>query len=191
MALDLTAYPSIAAGLFVKMTVGSTVYKFSDWTATVTIDGESYTGIGRLLNITASQSELRASRGSVTITLSGIPNTSISEILDNPIKGSRIEIRRGIFDATTGTLLAITGNPVGRFFGVVTNYSVQEEYDIDARTASNSIVLDCASRVDVLQNKIAGRRTNPQDQKIFFPSDLAMDRVPSLMKSIIDFGSPI
>lgn len=190
MALDLTSYPSIAAGLFVKMTVGSTIYKFSDWNATVSIAGDSYTGVGRLLNISSSQSELRASSGGVTITLSGIPNTSISEILDNPIKGSKIEIRRGIFDVTTGALLAITGNPVGRFFGVVTNYSVQEEYDIDARTATNTVVLDCASRVEVLQNKIAGRRTNPTDEKSFFPSDLSMDRVPSLMKSIIDFGSP-
>jgi hypothetical protein len=190
MALDLSAYPSIASGLFVKMTVNSTVYKFSDWNATVSIAGESYTGVGSLLGISASQSELRASNGSVTVSLSGIPNTSIDEILNNNIKGSAIEIRRGIIDAATGVLLAIAGNPVGRFFGVVTNYSVQEEYEVDARTASSTVILDCASRVEVLQNKIAGRRTNPQDQKIYFPSDLSMDRVPSLMKSIIDFGSP-
>jgi hypothetical protein len=190
MALDLSSYPSIAAGLFVKLTFGSTVYRFSDWIDTVTIAGDSYTGLGNLLNVSASESQLKVSSGNVTVALSGIPDTSIIDILNSAIKGSAIEIRRGIFNPTTKQLLAIAGNPVGRFFGVVTNYSIQEEYDIDARTASNTIALECASRVEMLGNKIAGRRTNPTDQKAFFSTDLSMDRVPSLMKSIIDFGAP-
>lgn len=191
MTVDLSSYSSIASGLFVKISIlPSTTWLFSDWNGTVVIAGNSYTGVGRLLNITPSESELRPSNSGVTITLSGIPNSSISEVLNAKVKGASVEIRRGVFNATTGVLLPISGNPVGRFFGTITNFGLQEEYDIDQRTATNTIILECAGKVEVLQNKIAGRRTNPNDQKKFYPSDIAMDRVPGLIKSIIDFGSP-
>jgi hypothetical protein len=95
-----------------------------------------------------------------------------------------------LFDATTGTQLAITGNPVGRFFGLVNNYSLQEDYDVTARTSSNTIVIVCSSAVEILNNKLAGRRTNPIDQKSFYPSDLSMDRVPKLVGANYQFGAP-
>ena len=193
MAIDLSSYSSIAAGLFVRIDVASLASPllFSDWSATVTVEGQSYTGLGKLLNITASGSELRTSSGDVTILISGIPNTSIAEILNNSIKGSKVEIRRVIFDPSTGVSLAISGNPVGRFFGFVNNYSLQEEYDIEGMQASNTIALQCASRIDTLMNKISGRQTNSTSQKKFFPSDLSMDRVANLTNSNFNFGAPV
>lgn len=192
MTIDLTAYQSIQTNLFVKMTVPDyATMTFSDYNRALTVDGTNYTGLGRLLAISSSSSGLRASPGDLTITISGIPNSSIAEILDNKIKGSAIEVLRVVFDASTGQKLNITGNPAGRFRGIVANYSLEEDWDSNAGTATNTIILTCASTVEILTNKVSGRRTNPTDQKALYPSDLSMDRVPVLAKSNFNFGAVV
>jgi hypothetical protein len=199
---DLTSYKAIESGLFVRLAVGeyrqasgdsptSTVLRFSDYARTVTVNSEEYQGIGRLLGITSSRSELRTSSDTITVSLSGIPNTSLTEIINSKIKGSRIEVRRVLFNPTTGAQLSITGNPVGRFFGVVNNYSLEETYDYSTRSSTNTVALVCSSQVSVLDNKVTGRRTNPRDQKSFYPNDLSMDRVPNLAGAYFNFGAPI
>jgi hypothetical protein len=74
--------------------------------------------------------------------------------------------------------------------GFVTNYSISEEYDNQARTAKSSIIFTCASKLDVLGNTSSGRRTNPDDQKALYPTDISMDRVTSLSGSNFNFGAP-
>lgn len=201
MSLDLTGYPAIQSNLFVRIQVDEyrtspgaayspTVLTFSDMLIPYTINSEEYTGLGKLMSITSSSSELRVSGGELTITLSGIPNTAIAEIVNSKIKGSPVRIYRALFDANTNQLLSVSPNPLGRYRGFVNNYSLNEDYDADSRTASNTLVLVCASSVDVLQNKIAGRKTNPESQKRYYPTDLSMDRVPALENSTFDFGAP-
>lgn len=201
MSLDLTSYASIQSNLFVRIQVdeyrnspsgGYTeqVLTFSDMLTPYTINSEVYTGLGKLMSITSSKSELRVSSGELTITLSGIPNTAIAEIVNSKIKGAPVRVYRALFNSNTNQLLAVSPNPLGRYRGFVNNYSLNEEYDSDARTASNTLVLVCASSVDVLQNKVAGRKTNPESQKRFYPSDLSMDRVPNLENATFDFGAP-
>lgn len=201
MPIDLSSYTAIETGLFVrievdyyKATAGSsptaTVLRFSDYRGTVTIDGESYVGLGKLLNITPTTSELRGSTGSITIGISGIPNTSIAEIVNSRIKGSPVKIYRMVFDPTTGTALAITGNPAGRFFGIVSNYSLEEDYSIDDRRSTNTISLICTSNMEFLDNKVTGRKMNPKGMKAFYSSDLSFDRVPSLVGANFNFGAP-
>ena len=201
MPIDLSSYTSVGTGLFARIDVEyykdspeatptNQVLRFSDYIQTVTIDGEQYLGLGKLVGITTTTSELRNSSGSITITISGIPDTSIAEIVNSRIKGSPVEVYRVMFNAATGAVLAITGNPVGRFFGVVTNYTIEEEYDIQTRRSSNTLALVCASTVDILNNKISGRRTNPTSQKLFYSTDLSMDRVPNLAGANFNFGAP-
>lgn len=201
MTLPLTPYASVQSNLFVRIEVdeytttpggsySSQVLRFSDLLTPFTIEGESYLGIGKLMAISESASELRVSGGEVVITISGIPNSSIAEIVNSKIKGSPVRIYRALFDAATGQFLSITGNPVGRFSGFVNNYSLQEEYDEQTRTSTNTIVLTCSNNVTVLSNKISGRRTNPQSQKRFYSTDTSMDRVPNLINAYFDFGAP-
>ena len=104
------------------------------------------------------------------------------------IKGSPIKVLRVFFNATTGSVLSIAGNPSGRFFGLVNNYSLDEEYDVSTRTGINTITLSCSSLTEILENKIAGRKTNPSSFKSYYSTDLSMDRVPSLVNSNFDFG---
>ena len=46
------------------------------------------------------------------------------------------------------------------------------------------------SAINQLNNKVAGRRTNPIDQAEFYPGDQSFDRVPALAKSNFNFGAP-
>ena len=101
-----------------------------------------------------------------------------------------MRVYRLFSNPSTGAVLSIAGNPAGRFRGYVNNYSLQEEWDNQTRTATNTIVLQCASSVDVLNNKIAGRKTNPESQKRFYPTDVSFDRVPNLENATFNFGAP-
>ena len=187
--LALTSYGSIESNLFIKITLTSSTLLFSDRLISTVINGDTYVGLGKLLSVSGSNSELRSSSGEITIGISGVPNSMISDIIAANIKGNNITITRGLFNATNGTFLsAITGNPIKRFAGYVNNISLEEEFDIDTRTSANTLLLTCSSNVDILDNKISGRKTNPVSQKKFYASDLSMDRVPSLESSYFDFG---
>lgn len=191
MTIDLSGYSNVQTGLFVSIDInGTDILRFSDYNATITIDGHEYKGLGQFVNITTSTSELKSSTGNVTLTLSGVPSTSITDITPLGLKGAKVIVQRIFFDAVTQTVLAISGNPVGRFFGIIDNYTLNEEYDINSRTSMTSISFTCSSLVDLLENKIAGRKTNPSSYKSFYPSDSSMDRVPSLVGANFDFGVP-
>ena len=152
-------------------------------------DGFTYTGLGVMMNITASTSELRPSSGELTISVSGIPNESIWQILNSKFKGCSVFVYRVLFDATTGAQLDLVGgNPLARFRGFVNNYSLQEEYDTNSRTSSNTLLFICKSSLDVLQNKVSGRLTNPVSESKFFTNDPTFDRVPALQNTSFNFG---
>ena len=188
MTIDLSSYSAIQTAMFCRIDIpGYQVLRFSNFNKTTTIDGESYTGIGNLLGITASTSEIRATNKELTITISGIPSGNISDVLSYKIKGSSIRVYRGIFNPNTSELLGISGNPVLKFQGLINNYSLNEDWS--GQSATNTIGLICTSVVGLIQKKISGRRTNPVDQKNFFAGDLAMDRVPAIAGSNYNFGA--
>jgi hypothetical protein len=200
MTLALDNYASVQSNLFVKIecpyyksSAGATPtgyeFLFSDRVGTYFVEGGGYVGLGKLLSITSSASELRSSSSDLTITVSGIPNSSLAELIHSRIKGSKVTIRRVVFNSNTGVILPITGNPMTRFIGFVNNMALDEEYDTENRISSNTVVLSCSSVVDVMQNKISGRRTNPASMKRFYSSDISMDRVPTLINSYFDFGA--
>lgn len=205
MSINLSSYDTIGSALLVRITVGAykanasatasqQILKFSDSNTSITVvtdqGNETYIGTGQLMAVTTSSSELRASASEITISLSGIPNSSIEEIVNSSIKGSRVEVYRVITDPSTNQPLNITGNPVGRFFGIITNYTLDEDYNVGERQSTNTITLVCSSWIGVLDKKIAGRKTNPYDQKLFYPGDTSMDRVPSLVGANYQFGAP-
>jgi hypothetical protein len=196
--IDLSTYSAVRTALFVKIKIdeyrttssGSftpTVLAFSDHNDNFTIDGQQYVNVGRLMNVTATNSELRSSSNSVTISLSGIPNSAIAEIVNSKIKSAPVDIYRAFFNPSTAAQI---GTTQGRFRGFVNNYSLQEDYDVNTRVSSNTIILECASSIDILSRKVTGRKTNPESQKKYFANDLSMDRVPTLENTTFDFGAP-
>ena len=192
MAVDLSAFDSIQSNLFVRIDLSYTseVLTFTDTRDTWDLNTgpgnslEEYVGLGELMGVTSTSSELRSTSREITITISGIPNTSITEIMNSRLKGSRCNIWRLIQDPITRNPLYLSG----RFNGIVTNYAINEEFDPVSRTASNTISIMCSGIVDVLANTTKGRRTNPQDQRYWVPNDAAFDRVPDLVGAYFDFG---
>jgi hypothetical protein len=191
MALNLSTYSSIQANLFVRLDIpGYQVLTFSDYHRSYSYGGTNYQGLGQLLSISNTENSLRASPEELTITISGIPTANIPAILNNKIKGSKVDIYRIFFNPTTGVFLNISGNPAGKFKGIVNNYNIVDDLSEGSDSGTISIVLSATNVVDLLNNKVTGRRTNPLDHQEFYPNDQSMDRVPGLAKSNFNFGAP-
>ena len=203
MTVNLSTYNQVACALLVRITIEkyrsiveepyrTEILKFNDSKYTITLvnkDGQNevYTALGNFVSITDTRSELRASNTELTIGIAGIPNSAISEISSSMFKGSKVEIYRVIVDAATGTPLAIDGNPVGRFFGIVSNYSFNETWNLGQST--NIINIICTSHINNLQHQIKGRRTNPYDESLLYPTDNGFSRVPTIIGASYDFGT--
>jgi hypothetical protein len=195
MSVNLTSYRDLRAATFVRIEVDeyrtsssasytSQILRFSDHDTNFTIGGETYTPVGKLLSITNTTSEMRATGNAITITLSGIPNSAINEIVHSKLKGSTVNIYRAYF-TQAGSQIGTTQN---RWIGAIGNYALDEDYDVLNTIASNSIQLDCICTVELLQDKRAGRKTNPVSMQSFFANDTSFDRVPGLVDAQFDFG---
>jgi len=185
----LSTYKSVETALIVKLELPDGDLLFSDYNTALIADGQTVEGLGRFIAITNTTSELRVSNDTLTLSLSGIPDSSLQSLINSRMKGSYVSVIRVFFDPVTKDFLDIPQNFLGRFFGVVNNYSLDEEWDYTARTSKNTVAIVCSSLVSVLERKYAGRRTNPDDQKKFYPGDLAFDRIPALVNSNFQFGA--
>ena len=192
MSVDLSPYRSIQTNLFVRLDIPNyEVLTFSDYYKSYTLAGTTYQGLGQLLSVTDTTLSLRAAPEELTLTISGIPEGNIADVLNTKIKGSKLDIFRAFFNPNTGELLNIAGNPAGKFRGVISNYSIVDDLEEGSSSGTFSIVLVATSVVDLLNNKVTGRRTNPLDQEEFYPGDESFNRVPALAKSNFNFGAPV
>lgn len=202
MAIDLSNYKQIGSALTVKIEVeqyksssnenlpySSQVLTFSDSLYPLTVNGQQYVPLGNLMSVSSTTNELRSSGSSLTVAVAGIPTSRMREILNSKFKGSAISIHRVVFDAETNAVLNITGNPAGRFFGVVDNYSIDESWDQENRTSSLTIAFECTSLQAMLENKVSGRKCNSESHRAFYPNDPSMDRVTALAGANFDFGA--
>jgi len=188
MSYNLSGYSAIWTAFFVQINVQDyQILRFSNFYKPYTIAGQSYASLGSLMSVGDTVSELRLSDQELTITLSGILSSNINSVLSYKMKGSPVMVRRGLFNANTGVAIV---EPIGKFIGLVNNFSLNEEYNVVDKNSSVSVVLTCASIVGLLQTKVAGRRTNPTDEKLYYPNDLSMDRVPNLSSANFNFGAP-
>lgn len=194
--LNLSGYRSIRTALFVRIQIDeyrvepgdsftSEVLLFSDHNSDYTINSEVYENLGNFINISSSKSELRATSDNLTITIAGIPIGSVKEIINSKIKSSPVTVYRGYFDNSTNALI---GTIQGKFKGIINNYSLIEELDFDTRSGTASIQLECTSNIEILGNKVSGRKTNPISMKKFYNTDSSFDRVPTLENTTFDFG---
>lgn len=189
--INLSAYDSIQTNLFVKIAYpDGTKDLISDYHKDYTIDGDIYNGLGELISVSPTEDTLRAAPGNIEVVISGLPVSTVQGALAADLKGSDIIVSRAFFDADTGEPLVLSENPAGKFLGIVNNFSIENSLSMGDDTGSVTIILECSSILEYLQNKIAGRRTNPLDQKAYDSNDVSMDRVPSLARSNFDFGAP-
>lgn len=194
----LNDYTHIRTAVYVKMEIAEywngtafeeQIIGFSDDYADLVFDNVLYTALGNLMSVTSTFSDLESTSDTVTIVLSGIPNRSIEEIVKSKIKSAPVTIYRGFFNADGSVINDLDiDNLLLRFEGYVNNYSLQEDWDAETRTASNTIAIDVGSKVDVLQRKVSGRKTNPVNMARYYPSDKSFDNVPALVDQKVNFG---
>jgi hypothetical protein len=181
--------PKISSAEFVKLTVfndfadptDTSIYTFSSAYKQETIDGQVYLPLGGLLAVGAQNRDLRVTSGDTVVALSGIGANNIFLVLGTKIRGSEILISRGFYNDS-----GILGNSYIRFRGIVTSYAIQEDREGD--TDDFSCAVSASSYVNVLGNRIAGRKTNEESWKSFNPTDTSMDQVYSIAGVNFDFG---
>jgi len=177
----------ISSCLLIDLTLDSTTYYISSAYKPVTYNSNTYTELGSFLQISDFQEDVRTTNGDISITLSGIPSEQnyLSLILTTPIKGGNVVVRRGFYDTSSHEL--DTSEVYDRFTGVITNFAIQEDFT-PTQTLTNSVTVTCASINTILENKVTGQRTNPDDRARLFPNDAVFDRVPELYNISFDFG---
>ena len=198
MTLPLTGYRSIGSALLIKIAVpDEPVTYFTTYHLPLTVGSDTYVGLGNLISLDMTTSDLRVSPRDMTLTISGLNSTVLTNTgLGYPyygslIRGSVITIQRYLFDPDTRLGLSLDVNPVGRFSGIVSNFIITETSDqlLAQRLGSVVIVLTCSSYISLLAAKTTGRRTNSQDQRRFYPADSSMDRVTAIANANFVFGA--
>jgi hypothetical protein len=181
--------PYVNNAEFVKLTIvnpdGSTVvHTFSSSYRNEVIGDANYLALGGLLMVGTQQRDLRVSSADTTVTLSGLSSDNIYLVLGTQIKGSLIEIWRGFYDDNYNLV-----NTVKRFDGIITSYTITEDRE---ETIDNFVIsVNCSAYKVVLENRIAGRKTNSQSWKEFNPTDVSMDKVQTLDGAYFNFGKPV
>lgn len=174
-SLDLSSYSAVKQASFVRMVIPSYgVLRFSNHDVKMNItetDGISYEylPLGILLGISEFNNELSPSGNDVTISMSAIDQSFVASMMDYKLKGGQVTIRRAFFNATTGVLLNIAGNPSVRFKGVIANYSFNDEFNQFSNEATTTVSVSCSSIVKVFEQKIVGQYTNDNDRKYNYP----------------------
>ena len=188
---SLTTFTSVQENFFVELNINGSNTRFSDYHVAYSIDGNSYDALGSLLGITPTATNIRATAETLGITISGIPSSNLNIIQNSNIKGSYVKVTRVFFNPITGSLLGTTEtNPSVRFRGTVSNFSAHETFNSINNTSTFTLGLEVENILSQLTNKVGGRRTNPTDEKKFFPTDISFDRVPVIKNTSFDFGKP-
>lgn len=174
---------------FVKITIyneygnvaNTTTLTFSSSYKEETIGNVTYDPLGGLLAVGNQSRNLRATSGETTIALSGIDGNNIYNALATKIRGSEVEVLRGFYNNNM-----VLTNTYPRFRGIVTSYAISEEREstIDNFTVS----IGASSYKTVLENRIAGRKTNKESWQFFDPNDTSMNQVYAISGVQFDFG---
>jgi len=190
MATTITAVQGdhIVSCILIDLTLDGTTYYISNAYKPVTFNSNTYTELGSFLAMDAITDDIKTTNGDLSISLSGIPSDAdyMNIILTSKIKGGEVIVRRGFMDKND--LELDISQVFTRYSGIITNFAVTEDVDIIAKKNSNSITITVASLNQLLQNKVKGQFTNPEDRKRLFANDQIFDRIPDLQNLHFDFG---
>ena len=183
---------NINSAEFIKLTIYNdvnnptdiSVYTFSSSYKEETIAGQTYSPMGGLLAVGIQQRDIRVTSADTSLTLSGISGDNIYVVLGNKIRGSKLEITRGFYN--DNYVLTSTAH---RFTGIVTSYNISEErHDL---VDNYTVTLNASSFRYVLENRIAGRKTNRESWQQFYVFDGSLNNLYSISDQQFDFGMPV
>lgn len=170
----------------------TTTYYISNAYQNITYNGHAYTALGYFLNMSEMQNDIKTTNNQINIGLSGVPSDLVGDpgflnlALNSQIKGSRIRIYRAFFGEDPDNFEVYQ-----RFYGYISNFSLNETWDDSTRMESQSVVLQCSSLNGIIERQYSGRRTNENDQQLWYPDDIGMSRVKVIANASFDFGKKI
>jgi hypothetical protein len=177
---------------FVRITTASATYRFATTPTAITVsavDANAFTGLSQLVSIGSATRDIKSTANETTVTLVGIDTTMLSLVLGAGIKGSKIEMWHGFFDAA-GALITTggTGGLYQYFTGFINSFSISEQWSEEIRGYAGAITVSASSIQLVLQNRTAGRYTNDNSWKSFNSTDTSMNRVNFIQTINYAFG---
>jgi hypothetical protein len=181
--------PSIQQAEFIRLTLPSNTYTFCNAAAAITVNGIQFTNLGSLLQLSDIKRDVKANSSDLSVSLTGVDGTNIAIVLGAEIKGSRIEVWRGFLDSNNQIIQSPTQQFFKRYQGIVSNFSITEDWNEQLRSRVATVGLSCASFRTILENRVGGVRTTPKIWQVYYPGDTSMNRVPSIAGSYFDFGN--
>lgn len=185
--------PSINTAEFCKLTIYNeygnlanvTIHTFSSAYKAEIINGTTYLPLGGLLAAGTQPRDLRVTSADTSISLSGVSGNNIPIVLGTKIKGSKIEILRGFYNNNY-----VLTNTYPRFTGIVTSYSISEDLETNFNGPNDNftVSVNASSYKTVLENRVAGRKTNKSSWQVFNSTDSSMNNVYSIADQTFDFG---
>ena len=179
---------SIRHAEFIRLTMPSNVYTFCNASAPITVNGITFTNLGSLLSLSDIKRDIKANSSDLNISLTGVDGTNVAIILSSDIKGSHIEVWRGFLDSNNQIIQTPTQQFFKRYQGIVSNYSITEDWNEQLRSRVATVGISCASFRTILENRVGGVRTTPKIWQAFYPNDNSMNRVPAIAGAYFDFG---
>ena len=177
----------------IDLDLNGNIYYLSDGYKPFTVGSNTYTELGAFLSVGTIDDNLRSTNGDIAIGLAGIPSSStgsevnyLNLIMTEPVKGGNVTLKRAFMD--TDTMEIDAGNVYTRFKGVITNYQIDEQYNFLEKRNDYGVTVMVASINTVLETKVTGQRTNPEDRKRLYSADKSFDRIPILFNTAFDFG---
>lgn len=193
MSTTMTALnsSSIRQAEFIRLTMPSNTYTFCNAAGPITVNSITFTNLGSLLQLSDIKRDIKATSSDLSISLTGVDGTNVSIILGSDIKGSRIEVWRGFLDSDNQIITTPTQQFFKRYQGIVSNYSITEDFNEQLRIRVATVGLSCASFRTILENRVGGVRTTPKIWQVYYPGDTSMNRVPAIAGSYFDFGGKV
>jgi hypothetical protein len=190
MTTTMTALDSssIRQAEFIRLTMPSNVYTFCNAASPVTVNNIVFTNLGSLLQLSDIKRDIKANSSDLSISLTGVDGTNVAIVLSSDVKGSRIEVWRGFLDSNNQIITTPTQQFFKRYQGLVSNFSITEDFNEQLRTRVATVGLSCASFRTILENRVGGVRTTPKIWQVYYPNDTSMNRVPTIAGSYFDFG---
>jgi hypothetical protein len=190
MSTTMTALDSssIRQAEFIRLTLPSNTYTFCNAASPITVNGITFTNLGSLLQLSDIKRDIKATSSDLSVSLTGVDGTNVAVVLGADIKGSRIEVWRGFLDSNNQIITTPTQQFFKRYQGIVSNYSITEDFNEQLRIRVATVGLSCASFRTILENRVGGVRTTPKIWQAYYPGDTSMNRVPAIAGSYFDFG---
>lgn len=190
MSTTMTALDSssIRQAEFIRLTLPSNTYTFCNAAAPITVNSITFTNLGSLLQLSDIKRDIKATSSDLSVSLTGVDGTNVAVVLGSDIKGSRIEVWRGFLDSNNQIITTPTQQFFKRYQGIVSNFSITEDFNEQMRIRVATVGLSCASFRTILENRVGGVRTTPKIWQAYYPGDTSMNRVPTIAGSYFDFG---